>query len=99
MRRHWAASALASVGTVRQREFYLGAELMRVLEQCAVSGVGVKDQARIGQMLRKNVGINRRNHHVIDPIEDEGGLLDFLQPRVTFAFRLSPRFDSDGLSF
>src|SRR5258708_38080543 len=50
-------------------------------------------------MLRKDVRVNRGDHHIIDPIEDERRLLDFLQPAVALAlFLLSPRLDGDRLS-
>src|SRR5258707_1774158 len=46
-----------SIVSVSQEEFYLRAELMRILEQRAGSRVGKKDQACIGQMRGKDVGI------------------------------------------
>jgi len=82
-----------------KKSFHLSTELVRILEERTVSGVGIKDQARIWQMLRKDVRVNRGDHHIIDPIEDERRLLDFLQPAVALAlFLLSPRLDGDRLS-
>jgi hypothetical protein len=37
------------------KSFHLSTELVRILEERAVSGVGIKDQARVWQMLRKDV--------------------------------------------
>jgi hypothetical protein len=74
------------VGSISREQFYLSAELMRISKQRAVSGVGMKDQACIGQTLRKDVGVCG-DHDVIDSIEYERRLLDFLKPGAALTLR------------
>ena len=65
----------------------LADEVVVILIQRSVSGIGIDDQFRVRQMLRKDVGIDRFDQDVVAAVDDERGLLDVRESCVSVTFR------------
>ena len=55
-----------------------------------MAGIGIDDQLRIGDVLRKRERIEGRNHDVPISVPDQRRLADGLQFRKSFSSHLSP---------
>jgi hypothetical protein len=55
-----------------------------------VAGIRVDDELSVGDVLRKNERVNRRNHYVTIPIHDERRLLNGFELRITLSAHLAP---------
>src|SRR5258707_7810644 len=60
------------------------------LKENSVAGIWVDDQLRVRNTLRESEGIDRRDHHVMVSIHDEGRLRNVLEFGKTFAAYLTP---------
>jgi hypothetical protein len=69
-----------------------------ILEVRSVPGVGIDDQLRVGDMLRHDPRVDRRDHDVIRAIHYEGRLLDHPQFDKTLTLDLTPLQDRRVLS-
>ena len=53
-------------------------EAVGILELRAVACVGVDDQLGVGDVLHHVPGVDRRDHHIVHAVDDQGRLGDFL---------------------
>ena len=56
-----------------------------MLRVCRVTGVGIHDELRIGEMLDEQQRVDRHDDHVLVPMYDECRLMDLLQHCKTVA--------------
>jgi hypothetical protein len=68
-------------------------EVVGVLEQEAVAGVGVNPQLRVRQPVGEQVRIARRHHAVVVAVGDEYGLRDASEPVELARFGDAPCVD------
>ena len=57
-------------------------EALGMLELRAMSGVGVDQQLRVGNVLRQMPGVDRGDHDVVDAVEHQGRLRDGVQEGI-----------------
>src|SRR5580704_18767673 len=75
----------------------MGNEQVRKLEKRAMAGIGIDDQLGSRYLLRKVVGVDRRNHDVIISIHNQGWLPDAAELGVPFAGDFAPGDDRGSL--
>ena len=73
-------------------------EGLRVLEQRAVSGVGVRQQDRVRQVLGEPVGVRDGDHLVADTVHDQRRVTDGPQVGEPLALELFPLTEGRDLS-
>lgn len=62
-------------------------ETLRVLKLRCVPGVGVDKQQGVRDVARHVERVDRWDHHVVHPIQDEGRLFDVTQVGERIVFR------------
>src|SRR4030095_7089851 len=63
----------------RQKCGSLSRERLVILKQGTMSGVRIRQEHRVRQVLAQPVGVRDRNHFVVDSVDDKRRLLDALQ--------------------
>ena len=86
---------MSSALIVAQELDGLGGELVWVLEQEAVIGVGVDDDAGVGDVPRQAVGLRGGKHPIVVAVGDEGWRGRGLVGRLLMTFSIS--FPRPGL--
>jgi hypothetical protein len=65
-------------------------ERLVVLEEGTMSGIRVHEKYGVRQVLRQPIRVRDGNHVVVDPIDDERGLMDALEVGEARAGRVLP---------